>query len=236
MGLFSVFEMFEKLDDIIYAPIKLVTDWAGEPLKIIEEGRQRKLKKLESEIRKDEAEHDVKLQIERETEVVRIIAEIEEMKKEKGFERMKAVSESVMQFQQDLTKLNNDAINAIGNMQLELREKAQNLVYQKTIQYKNLQDLAMQEAMRELKKIEKDFADNEAAKTILIKNVDKMLSNVIDTAHNFLLGLNDDIKGLNGSIDLLAKSGQGFIEGHLNQFHALGVSETTIRELKSAEY
>ena len=41
------------------------------------------------------------------------------------------------------------------------------------------------------------FPDNERMQDILIKAVDKRLSNVIDTAQNFLLELNEDIKLLN---------------------------------------
>jgi hypothetical protein len=228
--------MFDKLDDIIYEPIKLVTDWAREPLKNNEHKRSLEKLKLEkrinSEIRMSEESLKTDLEIKRETEKVRIITEIDEWKKDQEFSRMQKVSESIIKFQSELTKINVDAINEIGNMQLELREKAQNLVYSKTIKYKELQDIAMKDAMVDLKKIDDEFGHNKTAKNILIKAVDARLSNIIDTAHNFLLELNNDIRSLNKNIDLLTSSGQKFIERHLDQFNSLGLDQESLRKLK----
>jgi hypothetical protein len=229
----GILDMLDKLDDIIYEPIKLVTDWAREPLKGREhrrsiEAQDHKIK-TESETKMKEASHlaniedqhkkvDAELEIKKKTEVQRILAEIDEIKKDKDFARMKAVSEAIMQYQQHLTKLNVNAINAIGHMQLELREKAQNLVYDKTIKYKQLQDSAHSQAFEEIQRIENDFSGNEAAKNILYKSVDTRLANIITTAQNFLIELNNDIAVLNKSINLLTERGQSFIEDHLGQF------------------
>ena len=131
---------------------------------------------------------------------------------------MKKTTEAIMNYQEQLTKLNVNAINAIGYMQLELRERAQKLVYEKTIQYKELQDIAMTDAIGDLQKIEDQFSDNDRAKDILTNAVDKKLANIIDTANNFLLELNRDIRSLNEGISLLAEKGQTFIENHLDRF------------------
>lgn len=240
-------DMFEKLDDIVYEPVKLISDWLREPLKKREHERQeayldhelkreieRKTaeKRIDSEIQLKEQAHQAQLKIQQETEIMRIITEIEEWKKDQEFQRMKAVSEAIMKFQQELTKLNIEAINAIGTMQLDLRNKAQNVIHEKTLQYKKMQDVAIKDAMRDLKKIETEFPDNEAARTILNKAVDARLSNIITAAHQFLTALNDDLKSVNSSISLLAESGQRFIERHIEQFRALGLSEREIKQLE----
>jgi len=236
-------DAFEKLDDIIYEPIKLFTDWAREPLKTREHKRnlerdeqdsrlrraekeqqiEQELKRAEAEskLRMKEKEQETDLVVKKETEIKRILAEIDELQKDKDFQRMKLVSESIMKYQEQLTKLNVSATNAIGNMQLELREKAQNLVYSKTIKYKELQDKAILEASQDLENILEKFPNNERMQDIMIKAVDKRLANVMDTAQNFLLELNDDIKLLNKSINLLAEGGQKFIEKHLDNFHQI---------------
>lgn len=92
----------------------------------------------------------------------------------------------------------------------------------------------MQEAMKDLMRIEKEFGDNELSKKILINAVDQRLANIINTAHNFLLELNSDIKLLNQNIDILTSSGQKFIERHLSQFHSLGFSKEEIKKLRSS--
>lgn len=230
------FKMFDKLDDIIYKPIEAMTDWAKEPLKRWEHKRQmekeKALIKEESENRIREKESEINLAIKKETQIKKTLVEIEEYKKDKEFERMKAVSEAIMRYQEELTKLNVNAINAIGHMQLDLRGKAQKLVYDKTIKYKELQDSAFGEAATDLKRIEDDFSDNKEAKKILINAVDKRLANIIDTAHNFLIELNNDIKLLNQNISILADKGQIFIEQHLDKFHMI---EDTVQKAKMIE-
>ena len=233
MGILS---SLNKLGDIILKPIELVTDWGREPLRkweherAIERGvaqsnadsKNRILEmQKESDIRIHEQEIETKLHIQKETEIKKILVEIEEYKKDKELQRMVAVSEAIMKYQQELTRLNVNAISAIGHMQLDLREKAQELVYNKTIKYKELQDQAIIDAANDLSRIESEFGSNEVAKNILIKAVDKRLANIIDTAHNFLIELNSDIKLLNQSINLLTEHGQSFIENHLEKFHVI---------------
>jgi len=232
----AFFDMFDKIDDIIYEPIKLMTDWAREPLKGREHRREIERTQhsiqAESDARMKESSHaanielkkktlDADLEVKRKTEVHRIMAEIDELRKDKDFQRMKAVSDAIMQYQEHLTRLNVNAISAIGSMQLDLREKAQSLVYEKTIRYKELQDGAHSQAFDEMMKIEKEFSGNEVAKAILYKSVDTRLANIISTAQNFLLELNNDIAVLNKSINLLTERGQTFIQEHLGQFHVV---------------
>lgn len=240
----SLLSALGKLGDIVVKPIELITDWGREPLKKWEHERsvererarlnaesQNRIREMEveSSIKSMEKEHEINLEIKKETEIKRIFVEIEEFKKDKELQRMIAVSEAIMKYQKELTKLNVNAINAIGNMQLDLREKAQQLVYDKTIKYKALQDQAINEAASDLKRIDNDFKGNEVARDILIKAVDKRLANIIDTAHNFLLELNADIKLLNQSINILTEHGQTFIESHLDKFHVIEPPINTVK-------
>ncbi len=118
---------------------------------------------------------------------------------------------------------------------MELREKAQNLVYSKTIKYKELQDVALEDAVKSFERVETKFANNEVAKNILNVAIDKRLANIIDTANNFLLELNNDIKILNERITLLAESGQKFIENHLGHFHSIGFENENVKRLEKDE-
>lgn len=153
------------------------------------------------------------------TEIERAAVEIQEWKKEKEFERMERTTAAIAHYLKQLTILNVETINAIGHMQLELKERAQQLVYEKTFQYKELQDIAIKDAMNDILKIEEQFGSNERAKDILMKAVDKKLGNIIDTSTRFLEELNRDIVNLNESIDRLTQQGQKFIESHLERFH-----------------
>ena len=83
-----------------------------------------------------------------------------------------------------------------------------------------------------MKRIEKDFSNNEVAKNILLKAIDKRLANIINTAKIFLLELNEDIKSLNQSINCLTEHGQIFIENHLKQFHLIESPSEVIRQIE----
>ena len=236
--------------DCISKPVEVLCDWASEPLKTRSHKRSEAAKdsahqrnmdtltaqskseheirtkemELEHNLRAKEKELDVNLEVRRVREIEEAVAEIQEWKKEKEFERMERTTAAIALYLEQLTKLNVETINAIGHMQLELKERAQQLVYEKTIQYKELQDIAIEEAMNDFIRIEEKFADNERAKDILIKAVDTKMGNIIDTSTRFLEELNRDIVSLNQSIDRLTNQGQKFIENHLERFHITDTS------------
>lgn len=229
----------------ISKPVEVLSDWASEPLKTrmhernetaLDSAHKRnmdvltvkarseheikmKAMELEHELRAKEKELDVDLEVRRVREIEKAVAEIQEWKKEKEFERMERTTAAIALYLEQLTKLNAETINAIAHMQLELKERAQKLVYEKTIQYKKLQDTAVEDAVNDFIKIEEKFTDNERVKDILFRAVDIKMSNIIDTSTRFLEELNRDIVSLNQSIDRLTNQGQKFIENHLQRFH-----------------
>jgi len=242
-----------KIGRFITRPIEIITetinDWAHEPLKRWEHQRSEQSKdndvrrqididtariRTETKLRMEETEHNTNLEIKRATEIVRITKEIEEWQKDKQFERMKSVTEAIMVYQEKLTQININAIAAIGNMELSLREKAHNLIIDKTRKYKELQDIAIEQAAEKFQMIESQFGDNEKASNILYSAVDASLGNIIKNASNFMDELNEDIKMLNSNIDILAKNGQKFIEDHLQQFKTLTPNEV-YRELENKD-
>ena len=93
-----------------------------------------------------------------------------------------------------LTELQLNTIRAIGNMDIELRAKAQDLILSKTREYKALQDQAQKDAEAEFERILDKFSGNERIMDIMITNAQKKLASVIDGTSQFLLGLNEDIQ------------------------------------------
>lgn len=209
----GILQMFDKLDDIIYKPIEALSDWVTEPLKTRKHNRD--LKSLEKQN---------ELAIKEKTEINRINAEIDEWKKDQELGRMVKVSEAISKYQKELTKVNTDAIQVIGNMQLDLRNKAQEMILDKTEKYKKLQNQATKEAMDDFIKIEKEFPNNEAVKTILYKQIDSRLSNIIDTARDFMKELNSDLANLNKDISKLTEFGQKSVEKLMDKFRTVGNS------------
>jgi len=220
----QVLGMFDKIDDIVFLPVKVVTDWAGEPLRSWEHDRElaKDRQKVELQIKLEES--STNLQIKRETEVVRVLTEIKEWRKDKELQRLERATEAMMKLQERLTHINFESIEALGNLHLTMQHRAYKLVHETTLKYKALQDQAMSDAINDLKRIEEEIK-SEAAKDILLKAVDKKLANIIDRADAFIQQLNKDIEQLNTSIDLLLSSGQKFMEKNLASFRALGFSD-----------
>ena len=195
---------------------------------------QAEIDRLGSEQKMLEMELSTNLQIKRETEIVRIITEIEQLKKDKEFERMKAVSDSMMAYQIELTRINVEAVQAIGSMRIELQRKAYDLIHEKTERYNELQDRALQQAQDQLERIEGNANMSEVSRNIMINAVDKKLAGIIDNATRFIVQLNDDMQLISKDINLITTSGQNFIQRHLEQFQLIGLSVETTALLESS--
>lgn len=242
--------IFNVLGSVLSSVSGTVTGWLEEPLKRSEHKRQEQSK--DSDVQRDitrqvgvenafsnqrmlEAELSTKLQIKRETEIVRIITEIEQLKKDKEFERMKLVSDAMMSYQKELTRVNVEAVEAIGSMRIELQRKAYELIHEKTMQYGELQDRAIQQAEDQFNRIDNNPSMSESSKNVLRNAVDKKLAGIIDNATRFLEQLNDDMRLISKDINLITSSGQSFIQRHLEQFQLIGLSGDTVALLENSD-
>lgn len=179
-----------------------------------------------SEQKKSEEQFTTEMHIKRETEIVRILADIEQLKRDKEFERMKTVSDAMMEYQKELTRINVDAVETIGSMRIELQRKVYDLIHEKTQQYKDMQYKAIQQAKEQSIEINSiDLPDE--YKSMLMSGVTEMLTSSIKEATRFVQQLNDDMQLINKDINLITTSGQQFIERHLQQFQLIGFSEQT---------
>ena len=252
MGLFSFFgNAIGTVLKVVTAPLGILEDWAEEPLRRWENEREQEnldrdverhireqtgVESVKSKLRKEEAEHQANLEIRMRTEIQRINAETEQWAKDRDFQRMKDVAEAVARYKERLTELQLNTIRAIGNMDIELRAKAQDLILSKTREYKALQDQAHQDAEAEFERILEKFSGNERIMDIMIDSAQKKLASVVEGTSQFLLGLNEDIQRMNNTIDLITQSGQQFIERQIeNQFNGLSLPSVNPRLLDSHE-
>jgi hypothetical protein len=250
MGLLSA---VGKVFKVITGPLGVLEDWANEPLKRWEnkrdqENRDREVERrireqtgvetVKSDLRRQEAEHQANLEIRMRTEIERINAETEQWTKDKEFERMKNVAEAVANYRERLTDLQLNTIRAIGEMDIELRAKAQDLILTKTREYKALQDQAQKDAEEEFTRILDKFSGNERILDIMISSAEKKLASVIEGTSQFLLGLNEDIQKMNANIDLITRSGQSFIDRQIEtQFNGLSLprAQSSNQQVEDAE-
>ncbi|MBP5368024.1 MAG: hypothetical protein J6Z01_06215 [Bacteroidales bacterium] len=274
-------DIVSGVGEVLSAPVKVLSDWASEPLKAFQANRDRKDKdkeverkireadalskihqaeqaatvenqiiqetkkgKIISEIKVEEAkklsqisiakkESEADLQIKMQTEVNRISVEIEEMQKDRQFERMKKVTEAIAKYKKDLTDLNINTIRAIGDMDLDLRQKAQNLVLEKTKEFMAIQEAEIEKAGNKFLEIEEKFAGKPSYDAMIMATQTKLAS-VIEITDNFMKQLNEQIVKMTDNINVLMQGGQEFITRQLDRFNTIqsgrildNVSDTT---------
>ena len=127
--------------------------------------------------------------------------ELEELRKDKVIERNKATLETIKKYKADMAKLSVEIVNTIGNMTLDLRERANNFVQDNVKRYKELQDDAITKADKRLEEIETKYPEGSKSKEIMQDAVAKQMNSIIDRADNFMNTLNDDLKKITSMID-----------------------------------
>lgn len=241
-----------KIWKSITGPLGVLENWANEPLNRWQHQRteQSKDKDVERRIREQTGvaevnsrlqqqndEHRVSLEIRMQTEINRINAETEQWSKDQEFIRMQRVADAMAQYQERLTSLNLQTVRAIGEMDIELRSKAQALILEKTNEYRNIQSLATRDAEEEFERILKKFSSNERVLNIMISNSDKKLAAIVDSTTRFMEELSIDIQNMNKNIDNLIQIGHEHTLRQLDKFNSPLKSEnTTINSINEVEY
>jgi hypothetical protein len=140
-----------------------------------------------------------------------------------------------MEYQKELTRVNVEAVEAIGSMRIDLQRKAYELIYEKTQQYKALQNESLKNAQEQLIQINSIPNLSESDKLILSGGVSAILASSINEAKRFIEQLNDDMQLISKDINLITSSGQNFIQRHLEQFQLIGLSGDTTNLIEQSD-
>ena len=132
-------------------------------------------------------------------------AEIDDMVARKEIERNSLVMEAIANYQRTMAECTVSIGNAIGNMSIELRERATALVEDKQRQYSALQEAAMDKATAQLEKIYEKFPTESRARTIMENAVEKQLNNIIETSDRFMRTIDADFSKMMDSVQRIAE-------------------------------
>lgn len=217
-------DMFDKLDDIVYAPIDAICSWVKEPMKSFEARREIKKMDKEAEIELNKAKQESELKaydarqiVELEIDQRRWNAEIDTIIAQQMDERRDKLVESLKQYQLELATASKNIVEEIGKMSLDLREKANNMMLEKIKEYKKIQDEAKQQSISEIKEAKELFFDDdpETYKTLVSKIMDER-SSTVDLAKQFIQELSEDFKRLNQNTDMLMKESMKNVDKYLS--------------------
>ena len=176
------------------------------PLEIIDNQlkfyQQRKNAEHDQKLKQEEAQFMQKLEFDRQ----KFNAELDDMVARKEIERNSLVMEAIAKYQRTMAECTVSIGNSLGNMNIELRERATALVEDKQKQYSALQEAAMDKASAQLERIYEKFPTESRARTIMENAVEKQLNNIIDTSDRFMRTIDEDFSKMMESVQRITEN------------------------------
>ena len=199
MGIMSFFEMFDKLDDVVYAPISAICDGFRQPLKQLDASTERKKMELDHKLEMEMRQLGVDLEIDREKRS----KEIEQWIAEQELARQQEVFTVVEQYRRNMATVTVEIGEAIGEMSINLQAIAQDMIVEKTKKFKDLEIETLNEARQGVKEIQMMFPDDEAIRMEMIKPYQAMMMNVVSNTNAFVLDMKESMKKLSENINVI---------------------------------
>lgn len=223
MSVTDIFGMFDKLDDIIYKPVEAICDWVEEPLKKWEHKRKMDANAQDAQAKENMRRLEAELEMEREQQAAELQAqskrwdaEIQQMIAEQEDARRDKFVEALYNYQKQLASAYREIVNSVGEMSLELRRKANDLVLEKTQAYMEIQQKAKLQAKQELKEIKDEFFESDPETYhMLVNDIRQECHTMVDTAAQCIIELKEDLKRLNENSDILMREGLAAVNKYL---------------------
>lgn len=203
----KIFGMFDKVDDIIYEPVKLLCDVMRQPLKQVDAHNERvndehkqklamDLKKFEEDIELDKKRREAEISMDQKKAEI----EIQEMIRDNDLQRRKDMVELEMRYRKEMAEAATQLSSIMANMQVETRGKIISLYTEKEKEYVDMQEkykLQMYDSVKMIKSIFPDESGNKVA----MDEMARQLSNIAEKSANFSKLMNEDMKNVFGIID-----------------------------------
>ncbi len=200
----GLLDMFDRIDDIVFAPVQAICDWVHEPLRRMEHKRELELQAQQEQNLIARMEAEAELQAKRrqwQIEMDQLIQEQEDARRDR-------LVEAVKRYQIELAEAIQHIVENVGLMSLALRKRANDLVLEKTKAYIAIQDRAKEQSKKELDEAKMMFAeDDPETYRMLVKQILEERQSMIDMAGKFIAELSEDLRRLNQNSDLLLQQG-----------------------------
>lgn len=197
-------DMFDKLDDIIYEPVKAICSWATEPLRRFEDKRKKSDALQKEQLEAEKREREAELEIRKKGQLARLEADkrrwdvdIDHLIGMQEIERNERILNAIIEYRRSMIEDAKSIADNLSHMEMSLVAEAHELVLRKTEEYKALQEKAMKQCDDQLEEIGRRFAGNER---IRIKREDMVIAqteDIINAAKEFIAELNEYIKRIN---------------------------------------
>ena len=223
--------MFDKIDDIVYEPVRLICDGLRQPLKQMDAANERKQMELAARLQREAEAFSVKVELDKKRGEAEIEAnlrqrhvEIDNMIADKEFERNQKTVEAIKQYQEDLSKAAAKLSECIGSMSIELRERAHRMCIDKTNDYIAIQNQATNRMLLIMKQIREDFPEECPERTMLLERVADQERMIVARADELLQVMTKDMERLADSLDRVAEQAAAKVDKYLSPLRARELS------------
>lgn len=201
-ALTKIFGMFDKIDDIVYEPVKLVCDVLRQPLKQIDahnekakaENDQRlekELKQFEADLEYQKQERSMKLSIEEK----RLEEEINQMILDNDMARRQEMIDMEAKYRKEMATAAAELAQIIANIQVDTRGKILALYTEKEKEYLDLQAQYKREMFETVKTLREIYPDG-SGEDIIRAEITTQLKAISDRSVKFSALMNEDIKSI----------------------------------------
>lgn len=203
----KIFGMFDKVDDIVYEPIKLVCDTLRQPLKQLDAHNEKKKAEHDQELVKQLKQFEVDLELDKKQREMqlsvderRMEEEINQMILDNDLQRREDMVQLEMKYRKEMAEAAAQLAQIIANMQVETRSKILALYTEKEKEYLDLQDKYKKQMFDTVKSLRDTFPDG-TGEDIIRDEVKTQLKNISERSAAFSKLMNEDMKKVFGIID-----------------------------------
>ena len=196
----KIFGMFDKVDDIVYEPIKLVCDVLRQPLVQIENNNEKRKLEQQQELEKQLKEFEVNLELDKkeremklDVESRRLNEEINQMILDNELARREDMIQMEMKYREEMANAAARLGQIMANIQVETRSKIIALYTEKEKEYLDLQDKYKKDMFNTVKQLRELFPDG-TGEDIIRNEVTTQLKLIADRSTNFSNSMNADME------------------------------------------
>lgn len=203
----KIFGMFDKIDDIVYEPIKLACDALRQPLKQIDCHNEKKKTEHEQALKVQLEKFEVDLELDRKEREMRLTVEERKIEEEiNNMVRMNdlAQREEMVQLEKKYRKEMAEAAaqlaSVIANMEVETRSKILNLYTEKEKEYLDLQAKYKKDMFDTVACLKQTLPDG-TGDAIIQQEVQTQLKVISERSQEFSKLMREDMAKVFGIID-----------------------------------
>lgn len=199
--------MFDRVDDIVYEPIKIMCDALRQPLKQIDAHNDRKKDEHNHKLMMELKEFEEKLEIDRKRKEMELTIEerklqeeINQMILDKDLQRREEMVQLEMKYRTEMAEAATQLAHTIANMQIEVRNKILILYTEKEKEYLDLQEKYKKQMYDSTKNLKEIFPDG-SGDDIIRDEVMTQLKNITERSTEFSKLMRKDMEKVFGIID-----------------------------------